>query len=121
MKETPGNFKREIIFFFCIYRSEEIPLEDFPHSRNNSPHGRTPSSSSTGSRSHTPSRAMHFDISVHNASPRRDNSLLTQSSVPANHKENTLQTQKSSEETSFIATEEESTSGARRKGLIETV
>lgn len=63
---------------------------------------------------------MHFDISVHNASPRRDNSLITQSSVP-NHKEITLQTQKSSEETSFIATEEETASGARRKGLIETV
>ncbi|XP_013118308.1 protein CLEC16A homolog [Stomoxys calcitrans] len=112
-------------------RSEEIPLEDFQHSRNNSPHGRTPTSSSNaGSRSHTPSRALNFDqISIHNASPRRDSNMATQPNGVSGHKENTLHTQKSSEETSFIATDETAnsvcasttTSSSRRKGIIETV
>ncbi|XP_005181650.2 protein CLEC16A homolog [Musca domestica] len=111
-------------------RSEEIPLEDFQHSRNNSPHGRTPSSSSNaGSRSHTPSRVLNFDqMSVHNASPRRDSAMSNQTNGVSSSKDNVLQTQKSSEETSFIATEEPNSSNctagssaARRKGTIETV
>ncbi|XP_073821233.1 C-type lectin domain containing ema isoform X2 [Musca autumnalis] len=111
-------------------RSEEIPLEDFQHSRNNSPHGRTPSSSSNaGSRSNTPSRALNFDqISMHNASPRRDNVMANQANGVSTSKDNILHTQKSSEETSFIATEDTNntnctagSSAARRKGTIETV
>lgn len=111
-------------------RSEEIPLEDFQHSRNNSPHGVRPTSnnSNNGSRSHTPSRALNFEqISIHNASPR-DNSLLAQVNGVVLNKELTLHQQNSSEETSFIANDDAASTssstgqtGTRRKGAIETV
>ncbi|KAM7360528.1 C-type lectin domain containing ema isoform 2-T3 [Cochliomyia hominivorax] len=111
-------------------RSEEIPLEDFQHSRNNSPHGVRPvsSNSNASSRSHTPSRALNFDqISIHNASPR-DNPLLAQVNSIVLAKEIVLHQQNSSEETSFMANDDAASASSssaqtnsRRKGAIETV
>ncbi|XP_030375887.1 protein CLEC16A homolog isoform X2 [Scaptodrosophila lebanonensis] len=106
-------------------RSEEIPLEDFQHSRNSSPHGRgAGGNSNASSRSHTPSRILHYDqLSVHNASPREPtllvgtNALLSQMNGVAIAKE-VLPVQ-SSEETSFIGNDTDGES--RRKGAIETV
>ncbi|KQS39101.1 protein CLEC16A homolog isoform X3 [Drosophila erecta] len=107
-----------------IEGSEEIPLEDFQHSRNNSPHSR--GNHSPASRSHTPIRVLHYDqLSGHSGSPREaslvgTNALLSQLNglarevVPA----------QSSEETSFIGSDaNEATGGSegRRRGAIETV
>lgn len=101
-------------------------MEDFQHSRNNSPHGirAITNNPTTSSRSHTPSRAINYDqISINNSSPR-DNSLLSQVNGVSLPKEVVLQQQHSSEETSFIANDDATSSGqicARRKGAIETV
>ncbi|XP_043652045.1 protein CLEC16A homolog isoform X3 [Drosophila teissieri] len=107
-----------------IEGSEEIPLEDFQHSRNNSPHSR--GNPSPASRSHTPIRVLHYDqLSGHSGSPREaslggTNALLSQLNglprevIPA----------RSSEETSFIGGDgNEATGGSegRRRGAIETV
>ncbi|KRK03646.1 protein CLEC16A homolog isoform X3 [Drosophila yakuba] len=107
-----------------IEGSEEIPLEDFQHSRNNSPHSR--GNLSPASRSHTPIRVLHYDqLSGHSGSPREaslggTNALLSQLNglprevIPA----------RSSEETSFIGSDgSEATGGSegRRRGAIETV
>ncbi|XP_068152742.1 protein CLEC16A homolog [Drosophila tropicalis] len=105
-------------------RSEEIPLEDFQHSRNNSPHSR--GNPSPSSRSHTPSRLLHYEqISVHSGSPRAEaasltgtNALLSQLNGVTVAKE--VLPVPSSEETSFIANDSEGAE-SRRKGAIETV
>ena len=118
---------------FSVCSSEEIPLEDFQHSRNNSPRARS-NNSNASSRSHTPSRLyLNYDqISVHNASPR-DPTLLGQLNGIALAKEVVvppLPLLNSSEETSFIANDIGSTLSSassngsasdRRKGVIETV
>ena len=106
-------------------------MEDFQHSRNNSPHARGTggggSNSSASSRSHTPSRLyLNYDqIAVHNASPR-DPSLLGQMNGIALAKE--VVALPNSEETSFIAHDRAPSSASstassseRRKGVIETV
>ncbi|XP_017004524.2 protein CLEC16A homolog isoform X2 [Drosophila takahashii] len=109
-----------------IEGSEEIPLEDFQHSRNNSPHSR--GNQSPASRSHTPIRVLHYDqLSGHSGSPREaslggtgTNALLSQLNGLARE---VLPVQ-SSEETSFIGSDgNESTGGSesRRRGAIETV
>nr|XP_017016775.1 protein CLEC16A homolog isoform X1 [Drosophila kikkawai] len=111
-------------------RSEEIPLEDFQHSRTNSPHSR--GNPSPSSRSHTPSRVLHYDqisISGHSGSPREPalmagtNALLSQLNGVTMARE-VLPVQ-SSEETSFIGSDGgDSTGGgsdSRRRGAIETV
>ncbi|KAH8295228.1 hypothetical protein KR018_008873 [Drosophila ironensis] len=111
-------------------RSEEIPLEDFHHSRTNSPHSR--GNHSPSSRSHTPSRMIAYDqICVHGGSPRDPaaalvgtNALLNQiSGVPVGREVTIVQ---SSEETSFIGsndgrTDPNNASESRRRGTIETV
>ncbi|KPU80275.1 uncharacterized protein Dana_GF16516, isoform B [Drosophila ananassae] len=108
-------------------RSEEIPLEDFQHSRTNSPHSR--GNHSPASRSHTPSRMHLYDqISVHSGSPREatnlvgTNALLSQlNGVPMGREVIAVQ---SSEETSFIGNDGNDSAGcseARRRGIIETV
>lgn len=104
-------------------------MEDFQHSRNNSPLSRpnigsgnatstgAGSSSNATSRSHTPSRVLHFEqISVHNASPREP-SALGQINGVAIAKE--VLAVPSSEETSFIASDD--LDRARQRGTIETV
>ncbi|XP_017076460.1 protein CLEC16A homolog isoform X3 [Drosophila eugracilis] len=107
-----------------IEGSEEIPLEDFQHSRTNSPHSR--GNPSPASRSHTPIRVIHYDqISGHSGSPRDSslggtNALLSQLNGLARE---ALPVQ-SSEETSFIGSDvNDSTGGSdsRRRGAIETV
>nr|XP_017016777.1 protein CLEC16A homolog isoform X3 [Drosophila kikkawai] len=113
-----------------IEGSEEIPLEDFQHSRTNSPHSR--GNPSPSSRSHTPSRVLHYDqisISGHSGSPREPalmagtNALLSQLNGVTMARE-VLPVQ-SSEETSFIGSDGgDSTGGgsdSRRRGAIETV
>lgn len=83
--------------------------------------------SNASSRSHTPSRLyLNYDqISIHNASPR-DPSYLGQMNGIALAKE--VIAVPSSEETSFIANDRNSSSASstassteRRKGVIETV
>ncbi|EDV49142.1 protein CLEC16A homolog isoform X2 [Drosophila erecta] len=121
---STGNRSRESSPRMPRPRSEEIPLEDFQHSRNNSPHSR--GNHSPASRSHTPIRVLHYDqLSGHSGSPREaslvgTNALLSQLNglarevVPA----------QSSEETSFIGSDaNEATGGSegRRRGAIETV
>ncbi|XP_052859555.1 protein CLEC16A homolog isoform X2 [Drosophila gunungcola] len=107
-----------------IEGSEEIPLEDFQHSRNNSPHSR--GNPSPASRSHTPIRVLHYDqLSGHSGSPREaslvgTNALLSQLNGLARE----VVPVQSSEETSFIGNDgNDSTGGAegRRRGAIETV
>ncbi|KMZ03175.1 protein CLEC16A homolog isoform X3 [Drosophila simulans] len=107
-----------------IEGSEEIPLEDFQHSRNNSPHSR--GNPSPASRSHTPIRVLHYDqLSGHSGSPREaslggTNALLSQLNGLAREVPPT----QSSEETSFIGSDgNEATGGSegRRRGAIETV
>ncbi|XP_065723135.2 protein CLEC16A homolog isoform X2 [Drosophila suzukii] len=104
--------------------SEEIPLEDFQHSRTNSPHSR--GNPSPASRSHTPIRVLHYDqLSGHNGSPREaslggTNALLSQ----LNGLPREVLPVQSSEETSFIGSDgNEATGGSegRRRGAIETV
>ncbi|EDW97318.1 protein CLEC16A homolog isoform X2 [Drosophila yakuba] len=121
---STGNRSRESSPRMPRPRSEEIPLEDFQHSRNNSPHSR--GNLSPASRSHTPIRVLHYDqLSGHSGSPREaslggTNALLSQLNglprevIPA----------RSSEETSFIGSDgSEATGGSegRRRGAIETV
>jgi len=98
---------------FCFScSSEEIPLEDFQHSRNNSPHSRSGLGNPTpSSRSHTPSRTLHYDqISVHSASPREpsllggSNAILSQLNSGVTIAREVTPAQ-SSEETSFIGTD----------------
>ncbi|XP_016973424.2 protein CLEC16A homolog isoform X3 [Drosophila rhopaloa] len=107
-----------------IEGSEEIPLEDFQHSRNNSPHSR--GNPSPASRSHTPIRVLHYDqISVHSGSPREatlvgTNALLSQLNGLARE----VIPVQSSEETSFIGSDGNDSTGGpegRRRGAIETV
>ncbi|XP_017111211.1 protein CLEC16A homolog isoform X4 [Drosophila elegans] len=107
-----------------IEGSEEIPLEDFQHSRNNSPHSR--GNPSPASRSHTPIRVLHYDqLSGHSGSPREaslvgTNALLSQLNGLARE----VVPVQSSEETSFIGNDgNDSTGGTegRRRGAIETV
>ncbi|XP_032578436.1 protein CLEC16A homolog isoform X2 [Drosophila sechellia] len=107
-----------------IEGSEEIPLEDFQHSRNNSPHSR--GNPSPASRSQTPIRVLHYDqLSGHSGSPREaslggTNALLSQLNGLAREVPPT----QSSEETSFIGSDgNEPTGGSegRRRGAIETV
>nr|XP_014092715.1 protein CLEC16A homolog isoform X1 [Bactrocera oleae] len=108
-------------------RSEEIPLEDFQHSRNNSPHSRANSSHlNTPTRAHTPSRALNYEpiaVTVHNGTPHDTHSPAahhaTQLSVPI--AKEVLVPVASSEETSFIGNEEAASSEQRRRGIIETV
>ncbi|XP_022213576.1 protein CLEC16A homolog isoform X2 [Drosophila obscura] len=124
---SSGNRSRESSPRMPRPRSEEIPLEDFQHSRNNSPHSR--GNGSPASRSHTPSRVLHYEISVHSGSPREPslvgtNALLSQlNGVPLAREVLPVQ---SSEETSFIGNDATDGGGAgssdsRRKGAIETV
>uniref|UniRef100_A0A6P4E5X0 Protein CLEC16A isoform X4 n=1 Tax=Drosophila rhopaloa TaxID=1041015 RepID=A0A6P4E5X0_DRORH len=107
-----------------IEGSEEIPLEDFQHSRNNSPHSL--GNPSPASRSHTPIRVLHYDqISVHSGSPREatlvgTNALLSQLNGLARE----VIPVQSSEETSFIGSDGNDSTGGpegRRRGAIETV
>ncbi|XP_017004521.2 protein CLEC16A homolog isoform X1 [Drosophila takahashii] len=123
---STGNRSRENSPRMPRPRSEEIPLEDFQHSRNNSPHSR--GNQSPASRSHTPIRVLHYDqLSGHSGSPREaslggtgTNALLSQLNGLARE---VLPVQ-SSEETSFIGSDgNESTGGSesRRRGAIETV
>ncbi|XP_016949369.1 protein CLEC16A homolog isoform X2 [Drosophila biarmipes] len=107
-----------------IEGSEEIPLEDFQHSRTNSPHSR--GNPSPASRSHTPIRVLHYDqLSGHSGSPREaslggTNALLSQ----LNGLPREVLPVQSSEETSFIGSDaNEATGGSegRRRGAIETV
>nr|NP_650542.1 endosomal maturation defective, isoform A [Drosophila melanogaster]Q9VEV4.2 RecName: Full=Protein CLEC16A homolog; AltName: Full=Endosomal maturation defective protein [Drosophila melanogaster]AAF55313.2 endosomal maturation defective, isoform A [Drosophila melanogaster] len=121
---STGNRSRESSPRMPRPRSEEIPLEDFQHSRNNSPHSR--GNPSPASRSHTPIRVLHYDqLSGHSGSPREaslggTNALLSQ--LNGLNRE-VLPTQ-SSEETSFIGSDgNEATGGSegRRRGAIETV
>ncbi|XP_054745810.1 protein CLEC16A homolog isoform X1 [Anastrepha obliqua] len=109
-------------------RSEEIPLEDFQHSRNNSPHSRANSSHvNTPTRAHTPSRALNYEqiaIPVHNGIPRETHSPAplhaSQLNGVAIAKEVVVPVA-NSEETSFIGSEEGASSDQRRRGIIETV
>ncbi|XP_036329209.1 protein CLEC16A homolog isoform X2 [Rhagoletis pomonella] len=109
-------------------RSEEIPLEDFQHSRNNSPQSRGSSSYvNTPTRVPTPSRALNYEqiaISVHNGMPRETHSPAplnpTQLNGVAIAKEVVVPVA-SSEETSFIGSEDAPSSEQRRRGIIETV
>lgn len=114
------------------FRSEEIPLEDFQHSRNNSPHSRSGlANPSPSSRSHTPSRALHYDqISVHSGSPREPsllttNALLGQINGGVSLGREVLSSVQSSEETSFIGNDVDVAAGVETKkkgrGTIETV
>ncbi|XP_017076459.1 protein CLEC16A homolog isoform X2 [Drosophila eugracilis] len=121
---STGNRSRESSPRMPRPRSEEIPLEDFQHSRTNSPHSR--GNPSPASRSHTPIRVIHYDqISGHSGSPRDSslggtNALLSQLNGLARE---ALPVQ-SSEETSFIGSDvNDSTGGSdsRRRGAIETV
>ncbi|XP_017958773.1 protein CLEC16A homolog isoform X3 [Drosophila navojoa] len=123
-----GNRSRESSPRMPRPRSEEIPLEDFPHSRNNSPHSRgAMGNPSPSSRSHTPSRALHFDqISVHSGSPRESscalgtNALLSQLNGSVAIAREVIPVQ-SSEETSFIANDVEADNRRKGRGNIETV
>ncbi|KAH8369212.1 hypothetical protein KR009_004320 [Drosophila setifemur] len=109
-------------------RSEEIPLEDFQHSRTNSPHSR--GNLSPASRPNTPIRVIHYDqISVHSGSPRESttvlmgtNALLSQLNGGVAVAREVIPVQ-NSEETSFIGNGGDSAGGseARRRGAIETV
>uniref|UniRef100_A0A1B0AZE5 Uncharacterized protein n=1 Tax=Glossina palpalis gambiensis TaxID=67801 RepID=A0A1B0AZE5_9MUSC len=112
-------------------RSEEIPLEDFQQSRNNSPHSRVPSGSGN-SRSHTPSRALTFDqVSISNNSASDSVNISNVAQVngvtaAAKTKDSTTHINNSSEETSFIGSDQvdgslSSGSNGRRRGVIETV
>ncbi|KAI8046506.1 protein CLEC16A homolog isoform X1 [Drosophila gunungcola] len=121
---SSGNRSRESSPRMPRPRSEEIPLEDFQHSRNNSPHSR--GNPSPASRSHTPIRVLHYDqLSGHSGSPREaslvgTNALLSQLNGLARE----VVPVQSSEETSFIGNDgNDSTGGAegRRRGAIETV
>ncbi|KAH8353873.1 hypothetical protein KR084_009923 [Drosophila pseudotakahashii] len=123
---STGNRSRENSPRMPRPRSEEIPLEDFQHSRNNSPHSR--GNPSPASRSHTPIRVLHYDqLSGHSGSPREaslggtgTSTLLSQLNGLARE---VLPVQ-SSEETSFIGSDGiEPTGGSegRRRGAIETV
>ncbi|XP_039967154.1 protein CLEC16A homolog isoform X2 [Bactrocera tryoni] len=109
-------------------RSEEIPLEDFQHSRNNSPHSRANSSHlNTPTRAHTPSRALNYEpiaITVHNGTPHDTHSPAPHHGTQLNGvpiAKEVLVPVASSEETSFIGNEEAATSEQRRRGIIETV
>uniref|UniRef100_A0A0K8UGJ7 Protein CLEC16A n=2 Tax=Bactrocera latifrons TaxID=174628 RepID=A0A0K8UGJ7_BACLA len=109
-------------------RSEEIPLEDFQHSRNNSPHSRANSSHlNTPTRAHTPSRALNYEpiaITVHNGTPHDTHSPAPLHATQLNGvpiAKEVLVPVASSEETSFIGNEEAATSEQRRRGIIETV
>lgn len=109
-------------------RSEEIPLEDFQHSRNNSPHSRANSSHlNTPTRAHTPSRALNYEpiaITVHNSTPHDTHSPAPHHATQLNGvpiAKEVLVPVASSEETSFIGNEEAATSEQRRRGIIETV
>ncbi|XP_065723134.2 protein CLEC16A homolog isoform X1 [Drosophila suzukii] len=121
---STGNRSRESSPRMPRPRSEEIPLEDFQHSRTNSPHSR--GNPSPASRSHTPIRVLHYDqLSGHNGSPREaslggTNALLSQ----LNGLPREVLPVQSSEETSFIGSDgNEATGGSegRRRGAIETV
>ncbi|EDW44867.1 GM15433 [Drosophila sechellia] len=121
---STGNRSRESSPRMPRPRSEEIPLEDFQHSRNNSPHSR--GNPSPASRSQTPIRVLHYDqLSGHSGSPREaslggTNALLSQLNGLAREVPPT----QSSEETSFIGSDgNEPTGGSegRRRGAIETV
>ncbi|XP_017111208.1 protein CLEC16A homolog isoform X1 [Drosophila elegans] len=121
---SSGNRSRESSPRMPRPRSEEIPLEDFQHSRNNSPHSR--GNPSPASRSHTPIRVLHYDqLSGHSGSPREaslvgTNALLSQLNGLARE----VVPVQSSEETSFIGNDgNDSTGGTegRRRGAIETV
>ncbi|XP_011189527.2 protein CLEC16A homolog [Zeugodacus cucurbitae] len=109
-------------------RSEEIPLEDFQHSRTNSPHSRANSSHlSTPTRAHTPSRALNYEpitITVHNGTPHETHSAAPHHATQLNGvpiAKEVLVPVARSEETSFIGNEDASTSEQRRRGIIETV
>ncbi|XP_023179000.1 protein CLEC16A homolog isoform X3 [Drosophila hydei] len=123
-----GNRSRESSPRMPRPRSEEIPLEDFPHSRNNSPHSRgTVGNPSPSSRSHTPSRVLHFDqISVHSGSPREPscligtNALLSQLNGSVAIAREVIPVQ-SSEETSFIGNDIDAENRRKGRGNIETV
>lgn len=94
-------------------RSEEIPLEDFQHSRASSQHSR--SSSIGPSRSQTPSKIRYEKNTPHISMP---NSNETNSLSDANGSAKTNEAATvSSEETSFISQEDRE----RRRGTIETV
>ncbi|XP_037954199.1 protein CLEC16A homolog [Teleopsis dalmanni] len=100
-------------------RSEEIPLEDFQHSRNNSPHSRGGLTPNGSSRSQTPSRTLNYEhLSVHSSSPREP-TLLSQINGVTIAKEVVVAVP-SSEETSFIGNDS-TNNGERRKGTIETI
>lgn len=98
------------------YRSEEIPLEDFQHSRNSSPIARGSPSSNTPSRSHTPSRVLCDPISI---SPRLTSGTSDMNSLAPNGVSVMIakEAATNSEETSFIAREEKE----KRRGGVETV
>ncbi|XP_037732242.1 protein CLEC16A homolog isoform X4 [Drosophila subpulchrella] len=121
---SAGVSRTQIAQNRSIEGSEEIPLEDFQHSRTNSPHSR--GNPSPASRSHTPIRVLHYDqLSGHNGSPRDaslggTNALLGQ----LNGLPREVLPVQSSEETSFIGSDgNEATGGSegRRRGAIETV
>ncbi|EDV93494.1 protein CLEC16A homolog [Drosophila grimshawi] len=127
---SSGNRSRESSPRMPRPRSEEIPLEDFPHSRNNSPHSRSNAGNpSPSSRSQTPSsRTLHLDqLSVHSGSPREPsligtNAILSQLNGGVTIAREVLPVQ-SSEETSFIGNDVDGAAESRRKGrgTIETV
>ncbi|XP_004518251.1 protein CLEC16A homolog isoform X1 [Ceratitis capitata] len=109
-------------------RSEEIPLEDFQHSRNNSPHSRANSTqTNTPTRALTPSRALNYEqiaISVHNSTSRETHSPALHHASQLNGvaiAKEVVAPVASSEETSFIGNEDAASSEQRRRGIIETV
>ncbi|XP_030571862.1 protein CLEC16A homolog isoform X1 [Drosophila novamexicana] len=122
-----GNRSRESSPRMPRPRSEEIPLEDFQHSRNNSPHSRSAvGNASPSSRSHTPSRVLHVDqVSVHSGSPREPsylgtNALLSQLNGGVTIAREVLPAQ-SSEETSFIGNDVDVENRRKGRSNIETV
>ncbi|CAD6996064.1 unnamed protein product [Ceratitis capitata] len=109
-------------------RSEEIPLEDFQHSRNSSPHSRANSTqTNTPTRALTPSRALNYEqiaISVHNSTSRETHSPALHHASQLNGvaiAKEVVAPVASSEETSFIGNEDAASSEQRRRGIIETV
>lgn len=100
-----SKMKREIKMVFTCFSSEEIPLEDFRHSRNSSPSSRC--SSRATSRSHTPSRLVVETLSV---TPQENQ--LTVPGLAATEFDPNASTS-NSKETSFIA--------QKKKGAVETV
>lgn len=99
-----------ITFFFCVYSSEEIQMDDFRQSRNASPASRN--SSNVPSRSHTPSRLSTEPIVITPISIT--GATMSSASLSVANAVESVEHDLSSKETSFIAEK-------RVIGKIETV